>query len=45
MHERRDESHSRWVKRDAADNNEHVSVHVALKQRNTHNGLDYLMEV
>lgn len=45
VHEKRDVSNGRWIKREAANADTKVPVRIALKQKNLDNGMDYLLEV
>lgn len=44
LHEKR-HTNPRWVRREAVDGDSVFPVRIALKQRNLHKGMDYLMAV
>ncbi|TFA98341.1 Tripeptidyl-peptidase sed1 [Trichoderma ghanense] len=45
IHEQRDTSNARWIKREALDPDTKVPVRIALKQSNLDKGMDYLLDV
>lgn len=45
VHEKRDITSTRWTKRSALSGDSKIPARIALKQRNTENGMDLLMNV
>jgi tripeptidyl-peptidase-1 len=45
IHEKRDTSNPRWIKREAVSPTTKVPVRIALKQNNLDKGMDYLLDV
>ena len=45
IHERRDTTHPRWLKREHLDAGASIPVRIALKQRNLDQGMNLLLDV